>query len=351
MLDEDILSSIEMIRDSAQGITSTDDLTRIRKLRYLTPGFDRDSWSEMCEMGWPALRIPEDQGGVGLGLLPYAALAEELGRGLVPEPLIPAALAAALLQGEALDGQITGETLVIPAWADRRGALLPDQPLQVTDGKLTAIKHYVPMPEGADAFLVIGADSVALVAADAPGVTVDTIPTQDGGSMATIRFDGAPCTVWDADPVPALAEATLATAAYLLGLMQAALKMTVAYLKEREQFGKKIGNFQILQHMAVDMALEVEVTRASIEQAALQWDSEGPTPAAYAAISRAKARASTAAHKVTRDAVQLHGGIGFTDEHDVGLYLRKAMVQAASFGGAKQHRANFARLKPLNEEA
>lgn len=351
MLDEELLSSIEMIRDSAQGIASADDLSRIRKLRWQTPGFDRAIWSEMCEMGWPALRVPEDGGGVGLGLLPYAALAEELGRGLLPEPLIPAALAAALLRGEALDSQITGETLVIPAWADRRGTLSPDQPLQIEDGKLTAIKHYVPMAEGADAFLVVGTDSVALVAADAPGVTVETIATQDGGSMATIRFENAPCNAWDTDPAPALAEAALATAAYLLGLMQTALKMTVAYLKEREQFGKKIGNFQILQHMAVDMALEVEVTRASIEQAALQWDGEGPSPAAHAAISRAKARASSAALKLTRDAVQLHGGIGFTDEHDIGLMLRKAMVQAASFGGAKQHRAKFARLKPLTEEA
>ncbi len=351
MLDEELISSIEMIRDSAQGIASADDLSRIRELRYKTPSFDRDTWSDMCEMGWPALRLPEDQGGVGLGLLPYAALAEELGRGLVPEPLIPAALAAALLKGEALDDQIGGASLVIPAWADRRGALVPDQPLQVTDGKLTAVKHYVPMADGADAFLVIGTDSIALVAADAPGVRIETIPTQDGGSMATVRFDNAPCTVWNADPAPALAEATLATAAYLLGLMQTALKMTVAYLKEREQFGKKIGNFQILQHMAVDMALEVEVTRASIEQASSLWDETGPTPAAYAAISRAKARASNAALKVTRDAVQLHGGIGFTDEHDIGLMLRKAMVQAAAFGGAKQHRANFAQLKPLREEA
>lgn len=351
MLDEDTLSSIEMVRDSAGGIASPGDLTRIRKLRHTSPGFDRVVWSEICDLGWTALRLPEEKCGVGLGLLAYAALAEELGRGLVPEPLIPAVLAAALLEGETLNAQITGEKLVIPAWLDRRGALAPDAALQITDGKLTGVKHYVPLAEGADAFLVIGAGQVALVAADAPGVTVDTAGTQDGGNMATLRFDAAPCTHWTADPTPALAEAALASAAYLLGVMHTALKMTVAYLKDREQFGKKIGNFQILQHMAVDMALEVEVTRASIEQAALQWDSEGPTTGAHASISRAKARASAAALKVTRDAVQLHGGIGFTDEHDIGLCLRKAMVQAAVFGGAKQHRAHFARLKPLLEEA
>jgi alkylation response protein AidB-like acyl-CoA dehydrogenase len=351
MLDEDILSAIEMIRDSAQGITTPGDLTRIRKLRYQTPGFDRAVWGEICDLGWPALRIPETQGGVGLGLLASAALAEELGRGLLPEPLIPAALAAALLKDEALEQQLSGEVLVIPAWQDSRGTLAPDEPLSIKEGKLTATKLYVPMGAGADAFLVIGAGQVALVKADAPGVSVETATTQDGGNLVTVRFDNAPCEAWDADASPALAEATLATAAYCLGLMQTALKMTVAYLKDRVQFGKTIGQFQILQHMAVDMALEIEVSRASIEQAASLWDETGPTPAALAAISRAKARASSAVLKVTRDAVQLHGGIGFTDEHDIGLCLRKAMVQAASFGGAKQHRARFAQLKPLSEKA
>jgi alkylation response protein AidB-like acyl-CoA dehydrogenase len=350
MIDADVLSSMEMIRDSARGIVSHGDLSRIRKLRYTSPGFDRAVWSEMCELGWPALRLPEDKGGSDLGLLAYTALAEELGRGLVPEPLIPAVLASSLLEGGALDQHLSGEKLVIPAWQDAHGMLAPQGTLEVTDGKLTAKKRYVRMAGGADAFLIIGAGQAALVAADAPGVTVEAAVTQDGGHIATVRFEGTRCTIWDADPAPALAEAALATASYLLGVMQTAVEMTVAYLKTRVQFGQTIGNFQILQHMAVDMKLEVEVTAASIEAAALQWDNDGPMPAAYAAISRAKARASSAALKVTRDAIQLHGGIGFTDEHDIGLCLRKAMVEAAAFGGAKEHRANFARLKPVTEE-
>ncbi|RQP04107.1 MAG: acyl-CoA dehydrogenase [Paracoccus sp. BP8] len=347
MIPEDVLSSMDMIRDSARGIAGA-DLSRIRKLRYSSPGFDRATWSEMCALGWPALRIPEDQGGVGLGVLPYTALAEEAGRALLPEPLIPAVLASTLLDGEALEAQIEGATLVIPAWQDARGSIAPGT-LQIRDGKVTATRLYVPT--GADAWLVVGATQSALVAAGAPGVTLTPAATQDGGELATIRFENAPCTVIEADPGPALAEAALATAAYLLGLMEDALDMTVAYLKQRVQFGKTISQFQILQHMAVDARQEIEVTRASIEQAALQWDVEGPTPAAHAAISRAKARASSAAMKVTRDCVQLHGGIGFTDEHDIGLFLRKAMVMAPAFGGARQHRANFARLKPVTEEA
>lgn len=347
MIPEDVLSSIEMIRDSARGITGP-DLTRIRALRQSAPGFDRATWAEICALGWPALRVPEEDGGVGLGLLAYAALAEEAGRALLPEPLIPAVLASSLLSGAALEAHIGGETLVIPAWQEARGSIAPGA-LEIRDGKVTATRLYVPA--GADAWLVVGPAQSALVAADAPGVTVTPATTQDGGQLVSIQLKDAPCTVIDADPGPALAEAALATAAYLSGLMQGALAMSVDYLKQRVQFGKTIGQFQILQHMAVDARLEIEVTGASIEQAAALWDSEGPTPAAHAAISRAKARASAAALKVTRDCVQLHGGIGFTDEHDIGLYLRKAMVEAARFGGPAQHRARFAQLKPLTEEA
>lgn len=357
MIDADTQSSIDMIRESARGLVPAGDLSRIRKLRYTNPGFDRAVWRQMCELGWPALRLPEEKGGVGIGLLPYCALAEELGRGLVPEPLIPAVLAASLLKDEALAGHLAGKTLVIPAWQDARDSLAPQDDPAIAGGKVTARKLYVPLAAGADAFLVVGASRSVLVAADAAGATgatgvaVAASETQDGGHVAAIRFEAAPGLVIAADPRPALAEATLATAAYLLGLMDVALDMTVAYLKTRMQFGRTIGSFQILQHMAVDLRLEIEVTRASIEAAALQWDREGPVPAAFASVSRAKARASASALKVGRDCVQLHGGIGFTDEHDIGLFLRKAMVAAAQFGGASAHRAEFARLKPAREAA
>lgn len=350
MIPDDILSSMDMVRGSARGIASHGDLTRIRKLRHSSPGFDRAVWREMCAMGWPALRLPDAKGGVGLGALPYCALAEEMGRGLVPEPLVPAVLAAALLEGEALAAHLSGERLVLPAWQDGRNALGPEGPLAIDGDRVTATKHFVPSAGGADDFLVVGSDRAVLVAADAPGVRVAAKETQDGGTVASVTFDGVSGTVLAADPAPALAEAALATSAYLLGLMDAALEMTVAYLKTRVQFGRPIGSFQILQHMAVDLRLEVELTRASVEEAAFLWDCDGATPAGSAAVSRAKARASQAALKITRDVIQLHGGIGFTDEHDIGLFLRKAMVTAPQFGGADRHRANFARLKPLAEE-
>jgi len=351
MIPDDVQSSIDMIRESARGIVSHGDLTRVRKLRFTDPGFDRKTWDKMCDMGWVALRLPEDMGGVDLGLLPYCALVSEIGRGLLPEPLVPAALAAALLEGDTLTAHLSGDKLVLPAWQDSRDATGPEKPLTVENGKVSATKFYVPVAGGADAFLVIGTYGAALVPADAEGVTVSAEQAQDGTTLAHITFDNTPGTAIDIDPHPALAEAALATAAYLLGLMDGALDMTVAYLKDRVQFGRSIGSFQVLQHMAVDLRLELEVSRASVENAAQLWDRDGPTSETYAAISRAKARASQSALKLTREAIQLHGGIGFTDEHDIGLYLRKAILMAAQFGSADCHRKTYAALKPIEEEA
>lgn len=350
MISPDEQLAVAMIRESARGIADRQDLKRVRGLRYAAPGFSREVWREICAMGWPALRLPEEQGGVGLGMLAYAALAEELGAALVPEPLIPAVLAAALLEGEALEQHISGARLVLPAWQDRREALLPEAPLTIEDGRLTAVRHGVPVAAGADDFLVIGPGRAVLVAADAPGVAVAAHGTQDGASVATVTFERAPGRALAADPRPAFAEAALATGAYLLGLMEAALAMTTDYLKTRVQFGKVIGSFQALQHMAVELQLEVELTRASVEDAAMVWDRDGMTDGSLAAVSRAKARAARAALRVTREAIQLHGGIGFTDEHDIGLYLRKAMVVAAQFGSAGAHQARYAALKPARQE-
>jgi alkylation response protein AidB-like acyl-CoA dehydrogenase len=351
MITPDEQSAIDMIRQSARSFGSESGLKRIRAQRFVPPGFDRTVWAEMCGLGWSAIRVPEGKGGVGLGMLAYCALAEELGAGLAPEPLIGAVLAASLLDGEALKRQIAGDWLALPAWQDGRDVVSVDAPLALSGGKLAGSKLHVGVAQGADAFIVLGKGQAALVDARAYGVDIVPSPLQDGGSSARVLFDAVAVDVRAVDPEPAIAEATLATSAYLLGLMDRAAAMTVDYLKTRVQFGKVIGSFQVLQHMAVDVRLEIELTRASVEDAALQCDRSGPTAASYAAVSRAKARASQAALKVTRDCVQMHGGIGFTDEHDIGLYLRKALVVAAQFGSAKAHRVRFAALAPAGPEA
>ena len=174
--------------------------------------------------------------------------------------------------------------------------------------------------------------------------------TQDGSHVATLRrsSDGARRLADNVAPAMerALDEAALATAAYLLGVMEQSFAMTLDYLRTRKQFGKAIGSFQALQHRAVDLQLQITLTRASVEDAAGVLDSDAPAPHRRAAISRAKARAAEASMLVTRAAVQLHGAIGYTDEYDVGLFLRKAMVLANSFGSAALHRRRFVAEMP-----
>jgi alkylation response protein AidB-like acyl-CoA dehydrogenase len=345
----DLQEAIARIRASAEGLADARDLTRVRRLRYAQPGFDRSVWRSMCELGWPALRTPEDRGGVGLGMAAYCALAETLGAALAPEPLIGAVLAAALLEDDALADLLSGVRLALPAWQSGRDQTGPAVDLRRDGGKLFGRKAFVPMAGGADALLVIEPDRSWLVDVGAPGVELVLEPTQDGGFYGVATFHGADGRPITADPRPAIAGACLATSAYLLGLMEAALGRTIDYLGARVQFGQPIGAFQALQHRAVDLRLQVELTRASVEDAAARWDAAPGAAAGYAAISRAKVRAATAAMLVTRQAVQLHGGIGFTDEHDIGLYLRKAMVVAPQFGGPALHRTRFAALSPAPE--
>jgi alkylation response protein AidB-like acyl-CoA dehydrogenase len=335
---------IRLIRDSAGAIVPAGDLKRVRALRFREPGFDRAVWRQMCELGWLGLRVPEDAGGSGLGMREYCALAEECGAGLLPEPLIPCSIAARVLVGPELDRLLAGDAIVIPAWQEQANSLALDGGTVLRDGRVSGHKRFVPMAAGADAFLVSAGGGLALVKRDAPGVTLAIDRTQDGGHYGTLTLERAPAQPLAGDLAAAIEEATLATAAYLLGVMERAFAMTLSYLKTRQQFGKPIGSFQALAHRAADLKIEVALTRASVEAAAATLDTSAAAAVRQAAVSRAKARASDAAMRVARQAIQMHGGIGYTDEYDVGLYLRKAMVLANLFGSAALHRARYAQL-------
>jgi alkylation response protein AidB-like acyl-CoA dehydrogenase len=351
-LQEDRHENIRMLRDSAAAIVPPDgDLKRIRALRFQLPGFDRDVWRDMCQMGWVGLRVPEAQGGSGLGMQEFCALAEELGAGLAPEPLIPCAMAARLLNGAALAGLLAGERIVIPAWQERPQTLETGGDTRFSNGRVSGRKMFVPMAAAADALLVTTRDGMALVACDARGVGVETEQTQDGGHFGTVTFADAPGEAVAGAAADALDEAALATAAYLLGVMERAFAMTLDYLKTRQQFGRPIGSFQALQHRSADLKIQVALTRASVQSAAALWDAGGPPAPRRAAVSRAKARAAEAGMLVTRQAIQLHGGIAYTDEYDAGLYLRKAMVLANLYGSAALHRRRFAAIAPEQDEA
>jgi alkylation response protein AidB-like acyl-CoA dehydrogenase len=338
---------LRMLRESAAGIAPRQgDLQRIRALRFTEPGFDRQTWLKMCEMGWLGLRVAEESGGSGLGVRELCALAEELGAGLVPEPLIAAAMAACLLPADHLPGVLSGERIILPAWQEQPGSLALDGDTLLRDVRLTGRKIFVPMAAGADAFLVTVPGGLALIERSAPGLHVEVQTTQDGGHFGSLTFDNAPAEAIAGDAGDALEQTIIASAAYLLGLMDRAFAMTRDYMKTREQFGQKIGSFQALQHRAADMLIQLSLTRAVVKSAAETLDNQPRRAACQAAVSRAKLRATDAAMLVTRTCIQLHGGIGYTDAADIGLFLRKVMVLAPLYGTQAAHRARFRAVAP-----
>jgi alkylation response protein AidB-like acyl-CoA dehydrogenase len=344
---------VRMIRDSAAGLAPrTGDFRRIRALRFTKPGFDRAVFREMCQMGWLGLMIPEESGGSGLGMREFCALTEELGASLMPEPLIGAAMAARLLPETHLSDVLGGDRVVLPAWQEAPHSLdTTSGGTQAGNGKVTGKKMFVHMAAGADAFLVTTPQGLALVERTATGVHLDLTQTQDGGNFGTLTLNDVPAEIFPGNATDALESATMATSAYLLGCMDRVFGITLEYLKTREQFGRKIGSFQALQHRSADLKIQIALTRATVEAAAATQDNATDAAAVRkAAVSRAKARASEAASIVTRGCIQLHGGIGYTDAADPGLFLRKMMVLAPSYGSVALHRARFRDLAPESDE-
>ena len=167
---------------------------------------------------------------------------------------------------------------------------------------------------------------------------------QDGTHHCQIAFDKAPAVALKADWGTAELEIVLTSAAYLLGVARRAFAITSEYLKTRKQFGQHIGSFQSLQHRLVDLYVQIELTEAVVSRAALSFDADPASTDVALQISRAKARASDAAMLVTRQGVQLHGAIGFTDEADIGLFLRRSMVLAHSYGTPTAHRRKYSEV-------
>jgi alkylation response protein AidB-like acyl-CoA dehydrogenase len=346
--------SIRMIRDSAAAVAPrSGDTRRVRALRFQDPGYDPNVLREMGSLGWIGLRAPESAGGAGLGMGEMCVLAEELGAGLAPEPLIPMTLSVALLAAAdgpaALPRLLAGETYAPTAWQERADTLeVPGSP--------DAPRRFIPQAAGAGLFLlpIREGGRIALYEMDAAGADLTVERTQDGGNFGTLRpaLDRARRVADDIGAVldRALDEAALTTAAYLLGVIEKSFDLALGYLRTRQQFGRVIGTFQALQHRAADLKVQLGLTRASVEGAAAALDEGVAGAARRAVVSRAKARAAEASLLVTRQVIQLHGGIGYTDEYDAGLYLRKAMVMANQFGSAALHRRRFMALSPEVEE-
>jgi alkylation response protein AidB-like acyl-CoA dehydrogenase len=345
-----------MLKDAARDFFREQaPVTRLRKQRDAKQnGRDPDLWRDIVGLGLAGVIIPEEYGGAGLGYVALGAVLEESGRTLVASPLHSSALTGAsalMLAGadaqkqEWLPKIASGEVIATIA-VDETAHHAPDKSKLKFEGrKLTGAKQYVADGHIADLIIVAGADALYLVKADAPGVTRRELITADSRGAADFRFEATPAEKMNggADVIDAILDrARLGLAAEMVGQTSEAFEISSEYLKTRRQFGQVIGGFQALQHRAAKLFTDLELTRSCVLAALDALDRNANNVAEYASL--AKARASETLHLASNEMVQLHGGIGMTDEHDAGLYLKRARVAEALYGGASFHRDRYASL-------
>ena len=343
-----------MLRDMAREWADNESpVTAFRKLRNAGPaaGYDPQAWAAIGQMGWAGVVVPEEHGGSAFGYLSLGLVIEQLGRNLVAQPLAstgPAATAIAMGADEGaradwLPRIAAGE--VIATLAVDEGPLhTPDRlSTRSEGGKLSGTKRFVAEGDGAQLFVVAAEDGLYLVAGD-EGVTRISRRMADARSHADVTFAAAPAVkLGGPDLTSAIVDrATALVSAEMLGMAESAFAQTNDYLKTRVQFGQPLSTFQALQHRMARMFTELELMRSVVE-AALEAIDAGRSDLDQA-VSLAKAIASDAAKLVSREMVQLHGGIGMTDEYDAGFYLKRSAVLEAMWGGAAYHRERFARL-------
>jgi alkylation response protein AidB-like acyl-CoA dehydrogenase len=371
-MDVDAADSIQAFRDSARDLLGrSDQLKRLRQLRGAMPSFERSVWLKIAEAGWLSILVPEGQGGLGLGLREVTAIAEEVGRHLLPEPFVAAGVqsVAVLCQvppsevGTALLDQVTsGRAIAGLAWQEEAGQLEaePCATSAVRHGEQIVIsgkKQFVVPGDGVDGWIVYALEapgrSLIWVPAGLPGIELSEERRIDATSMSCISFHDvavpASNRLDSGESVRASIEyandsARIAQGAELLGVARRAFEVTLEYLKTRVQFDRPIGSFQALQHRAVDVYMQIELASACIEDALGALDRRS-APIGRAA-SRIKARCANAALLTTRLAIQLHGAIGYTDEHDIGLFFKRALNLSSCLGGAAAHRRRALELLP-----
>jgi alkylation response protein AidB-like acyl-CoA dehydrogenase len=292
---------------------------------------DAALWRELCELGWPGIAVAEEYGGQGLGAVELSILCEELGRTLAPVPFLPSVLAAALIEHGGspeqcrrwLPGLASGETL---------GAV---------GSAIDGVAELVIGGAEAQLIVLVEADGSARVLSPqeadvTPVATID--PTRSAARVSAGEDLGESL----ADGCAGLGRGLVAVSAELVGVCDRALEMTVAYVKDRKQFGVPVGAYQAVSHRCAQMLLETEKARATAAFAA--WTADADPERLAEAAAMAKAAASEAAREVTGSAIQAHGGIGFTWEADVHWLYKRAQLDAALLGGAKQHRARLAAI-------
>ena len=350
-----------MLKDAAKSwVQDKSPVTAFRKMRDsgVDIGYDAAAWNEMAEMGWAGVIIPEEYGGSNFGYLSMGLILEELGRTLTASPLLVSGMAAA--SALVLGGSDAQKTEWLPKIAEGTAvaALAIDEgPHHAPDkvaatfagGKITGKKSFVLEGFKADLLVVSakGPDGVGLylVRGDDPGVSRTRLALADSRGAANIEFKGAaaePLSGGAATLEKVLDRARAGLSAEMLGAAVQAFETTLDYLKVRVQFGQVIGSFQALQHRAAKMFTDLELARSCVEAALAAIDNNSPDVPEL--VSLAKAKMGDTLHLVSNEMVQMHGGIGMTDEHDSGLYMKRARVAEALFGSASFHRDRYAKL-------
>ncbi len=350
-----------MLRDSAQSFLA--DRAPVAHLRQLRDSADAKGyapalWSAFGEQGYSATLVPESHGGLGLGVVEAGLVAEQIGHTLAPTPFFSTAVLAAYLlrtggsaaqQAAWLPRIAAADTVLALAVDERsrhRGAAMETMAVRADDGwRIDGSKMLVVDGHVAQALVVAaraeGGVALLLVPAGTPGLAVERTVMVDAHNAARVTLEGvrvgAQALIGTLDNGAALLDQVLdvgraVASAELLGLADEVFDRTVAYLKERKQFDRVIGEFQALQHRAAELFCDLELTRAIVREALQALDAG--LPDAPLRVAQAKARACLTANRVVQEGVQMHGGIGMTDELDMGLFMKRARVLQELFGDA-----------------
>lgn len=338
----------------------------VRRLMDTADGLDRELWAETAEMGWQAMSVPEEYGGAGFGFLELAVILEEQGRSLFPAPFFSTTVLAAhalLLGGseahkqQVLPGIAAGETIASLAASDANGHLSTEgtETTASRDGEgwqLNGTKRFVLDGHVADVLLVTAdtGDGVSLFLVNGSEVSASALPTMDETrKQAEVVLDGVRVGAdarLDGDAASVLARldryASAAIAIESIGGAQRCLDMSVEYAKDRKQFNRPIGSFQSIKHKCADMLVQLEAAKSAAYYAA--WAVSEDAEDAPEAASIAKAYCTDAYYHCAAENIQIHGGIGFTWEHDAHLYFKRAKSSQLMFGSPQLHRRRLAAL-------
>ena len=367
-----------IIRDQAKNwVSSEAPVQKFRQVRDTQEplNYAPDTWAAMAEMGWPGILVPEAHGGSDLGYLTFGLILEETGRQLTASPLFASAYAAATALIKT--GNEAQQAKYLPQIADGSvvATLALDEGTRHNPKRLATMatandagfvisgqKSFVMEAQAANLFVVsartsgaetdVDGQSLFLLSADADGVEVDRLATVDSRGFANVNFNDVQVSSDDllgeagacAPQIETILDCCRAgIAAEMLGTASQAFEMTLEYLKTREQFGRVIGSFQALGHRAATLFTQMELARSCVEAALKAVDEDSDELPRLASL--AKCRMGDFLHEMSNQLIQIHGGIGMTDEFDAGFYLKRARVLEAAFGNQGYHRDRYARLQ------